>query len=54
MMPRTLPVIPLDLASSAAVLIRNVELPAAIRHAIDEKLAAEQEVLKMKYVIDVT
>jgi regulator of protease activity HflC (stomatin/prohibitin superfamily) len=34
-----------------AVLIRNVELPDAIRHAIDQKLAAEQEVLKMKYVI---
>ncbi len=36
-----------------AVLIRNVQLPDAIRHAIDEKLAAEQEVLKMKYVIEV-
>ncbi len=36
-----------------AVLIRNVELPDAIRHAIDEKLAAAQEVLKMKYVIAV-
>jgi regulator of protease activity HflC (stomatin/prohibitin superfamily) len=36
-----------------AVLIRNVELPDAIRHAIDQKLAAEQEVLKMKYVLDV-
>lgn len=36
-----------------AVLIRNVELPEAIRHAIDQKLAAEQEVLKMKYVVDV-
>jgi prohibitin 2 len=36
-----------------AVLIRNVELPDAIRHAIDQKLAAEQEVLKMKYVIEV-
>lgn len=35
------------------VLIRNVELPEAIRHAIDEKLTAEQEVLKMKYVLDV-
>jgi prohibitin 2 len=37
-----------------AVLIRNVELPEAIRHAIDQKLAAEQDVLKMKYVIEVT
>jgi len=36
-----------------AVLIRNVELPEAIRHAIDQKLAAEQDVLKMKYVIEV-
>jgi len=36
-----------------AVLIRNIELPEAIRHAIDQKLAAEQEVLKMKYVIEV-
>jgi prohibitin 2 len=36
-----------------AVLIRNIELPDAIRHAIDQKLAAEQEVLKMKYVLDV-
>jgi len=32
-----------------AVLIRNVELPPAIRQAIDQKLAAEQEVLKMDY-----
>jgi regulator of protease activity HflC (stomatin/prohibitin superfamily) len=37
-----------------AVLIRNVELPPAIRHAIDQKLAAEQEVLKMEYVLKVT
>ena len=37
-----------------AVLIRNVELPSAIRQAIDQKLAAEQDVLKMKYVIEVT
>lgn len=36
-----------------AVLIRNVELPETIRHAIDEKLTAEQQVLKMKYVIEV-
>jgi prohibitin 2 len=37
-----------------AVLIRNVELPPAIRQAIDQKLAAEQEVLKMDYVLKVT
>jgi regulator of protease activity HflC (stomatin/prohibitin superfamily) len=37
-----------------AILIRNVELPDAIRHAIDSKLAAEQDVLKMKYVLEVT
>ncbi|HTS80573.1 MAG TPA: prohibitin family protein [Myxococcaceae bacterium] len=37
-----------------AVLIRNVELPDAIRAAIDQKLAAEQEVLKMRYVLEVT
>jgi prohibitin 2 len=37
-----------------AILIRNVELPDAIRRAIDQKLAAEQEVLKMKYVIEVS
>jgi prohibitin 2 len=36
-----------------AVLIRNVELPDAIRHAIDQKLSAEQDVLKMKYVLEV-
>lgn len=36
-----------------AVLIRNVELPDAIAHAIDQKLAAEQEVLKMKYILEV-
>ncbi len=36
-----------------AVLIRNVELPDAIERAIDAKLSAEQEVLKMKYVLDV-
>jgi prohibitin 2 len=36
-----------------AVLIRNIELPDAIRHAIDQKLAAEQDVLKMKYVLEV-
>lgn len=37
-----------------AVLIRNVELPPAIRTAIDQKLAAEQEVLKMEYVLKIT
>ena len=37
-----------------AILVRNVELPEAIRTAIDQKLAAEQEVLKMKYVLEVT
>jgi len=36
-----------------AVLIRNIELPSAIRQAIDEKLAAEQQVLKMKYELDI-
>jgi len=35
-----------------AVLIRNVELPDAIRHAIDQKLAAEQDVLRMRYVLE--
>lgn len=37
-----------------AVLIRDVTLPVPIQQAIDEKLAAEQQVLKMKYVLDVT
>jgi regulator of protease activity HflC (stomatin/prohibitin superfamily) len=37
-----------------AVLIRNVELPDAIRHAIDQKLSAEQDVLRMKYVLEVS
>ena len=37
-----------------AILIRNVELPPAIRTAIDQKLAAEQEVLKMQYVLELT
>jgi regulator of protease activity HflC (stomatin/prohibitin superfamily) len=37
----------------SAVLIRNVQLPDAIRRAIDEKLAAEQDVLRMKYVVQV-
>lgn len=36
-----------------AILVRNVELPVAIRDAIDKKLAAEQEVLKMKYELQV-
>jgi regulator of protease activity HflC (stomatin/prohibitin superfamily) len=36
-----------------AILIRNVELPEAIRHAIDQKLSAEQDVLRMKYVLEV-
>jgi regulator of protease activity HflC (stomatin/prohibitin superfamily) len=40
--------------SLEAILIRDVELPAAIRTAIDQKLAAEQEVLKMKYVLQVS
>ena len=35
-----------------AILIRNVELPEAIRVAIAKKLEAEQEVLKMKYVLE--
>jgi regulator of protease activity HflC (stomatin/prohibitin superfamily) len=36
-----------------AVLIRDVNLPDAIERAIDQKLQAEQEVLKMKYVLEV-
>jgi regulator of protease activity HflC (stomatin/prohibitin superfamily) len=36
-----------------AVLIRDVALPEAIERAIDQKLQAEQEVLKMKYVLQV-
>lgn len=36
-----------------AVLIRDVTLPDAIERAIDQKLQAEQEVLKMKYVLQV-
>jgi prohibitin 1 len=36
-----------------AVLIRDVELPDAIERAIDQKLQAEQDVLKMKYVLEV-
>ena len=36
-----------------AILIRNVELPLAIRTAIDQKLAVEQDVLKQRYVLEV-
>lgn len=36
-----------------AILIRNVELPDAIARAIDKKLAEEQQVLEMKYVLQV-
>jgi regulator of protease activity HflC (stomatin/prohibitin superfamily) len=36
-----------------AILVRDVVLPDAIQRAIDQKLAAEQEVLKMKYVVEV-
>jgi regulator of protease activity HflC (stomatin/prohibitin superfamily) len=35
-----------------AILVRNVELPPAIRSAIDQKLSAEQDVLKMKFVLE--
>lgn len=35
-----------------AVLIRNVKLPEPIQRAINDKLEAEQQALKMKYVID--
>jgi len=34
-----------------AVLIRDVELPAAIRAAIDQKLVTEQQAMKMKYML---
>ncbi len=34
-----------------AVLIRNVQLPPSIQDAINRKLEAEQQALKMKYVI---
>jgi regulator of protease activity HflC (stomatin/prohibitin superfamily) len=37
-----------------AVLIRNVQLPEAIQAAINNKLEAEQQSLKMKFVIDKT
>jgi regulator of protease activity HflC (stomatin/prohibitin superfamily) len=37
-----------------AVMIRNVELPASVRAAIDKKLMAEQEVLKMKSALQIT
>jgi len=36
-----------------AVLIRDVILPDAIERAIDQKLQAEQDVLKQKYVLEV-
>jgi regulator of protease activity HflC (stomatin/prohibitin superfamily) len=36
-----------------AILIRDVELPPTIRTAIDQKLTAEQDVLKMRYVLEV-
>jgi len=35
-----------------AILVRNVELPEAIRAAIAKKLEAEQEVLKMQFVLE--
>ena len=35
-----------------AVLIKNVTLPESIQQAINNKLEAEQEALKMKYVLD--
>jgi regulator of protease activity HflC (stomatin/prohibitin superfamily) len=35
-----------------AVLVRNVSLPPQIQQKITEKLAAEQEALQMKFVID--
>jgi len=37
-----------------AVMIRSVELPAAVRTAIDKKLMAEQEVLKMKSALQIS
>jgi regulator of protease activity HflC (stomatin/prohibitin superfamily) len=37
-----------------AVLIRSVELPATVRAAIDQKLMAEQEVLKMRSALLIT
>ena len=37
-----------------AVMIRSIELPASVRAAIDKKLMAEQEVLKMKSAIQIT
>lgn len=36
-----------------AVMIRSVELPASVRAAIDQKLMAEQEVLKMKSALQI-
>lgn len=37
-----------------AVLVKDVQLPDAIRKAIDQKLEAEQDALRMKYVLDVS
>lgn len=37
-----------------AVMIRSVELPESVRTAIDKKLMAEQEVLKMKSALQIT
>lgn len=37
-----------------AVLIRSVELPVAVRTAIDQKLMAEQEALKMRSALQMT
>lgn len=36
-----------------AVMIRSVDLPASVRAAIDQKLMAEQEVLKMKSALQI-
>lgn len=33
------------------VLLRNVDLPAKVKNAIDDKIAAEQEAQKMKFVL---
>jgi len=37
-----------------AVLVREVELPASVRAAIDAKAVTEQQALKMKYVLAIT
>jgi len=34
------------------VLLRNIDLPARVKTAIDEKIAAEQDAQKMEYVLD--